>query len=78
MDDDGFDGSKEWVLSLCFGASSSSRRGFVTQGNDSGVCLLVSVEDMNELPLLDIEELARKPKFGDGTLPNISIDCLKH
>lgn len=78
--DDGFDGSRRWELLLCLGASSSicgdTSRGFVTQGNDSGVCLLVRpVEDKKELPNLDIEALARNPKFGDGTLPYRSIDC---
>lgn len=84
---DDFEGSRECELRLCFGAASSSlcggdtNRGFVTStGNVSGVCLLVSVEDMKELPNLDIGELPRKPKLGDGigTLPNRSMDCLKH
>lgn len=76
--DDGLVGSRKWELRLCFGASSSTSRGFVTEGNVSGVCLLVRVEDKKELPNLDVEELARKPKLGDGRLPYRSIDCLKH
>lgn len=76
--DEAFEGSSVWELRLCFGASSSTSRGFVTEGNVSRVRLLVREEDKKELPSLDIEELARNPKLGDGRLPYRSIDCLKH
>ena len=73
----GMGGSRECELRLCC-CCCSSNNGFVTDGNVSGVCLLVSDEERNELPNLDNVGVPRNPMLGDGTLLYKSIDCLKH
>jgi hypothetical protein len=70
-------GSRECELRLCC-CCCSSNSGFVTDGNVSGVCLLVSDEERNELLNLDNVGVPRNPMLGDGTLLYKSIDCLKH
>jgi len=73
--------SRERELRLCGGSCSSSgfcSRGFTTEGNDSGVYLLVSEEERNELPNLDSVGVPKNVRFGDGTLLYKSMDCLKH
>ena len=67
----GIGGRRVWELRLCCGGCSSSaggNKGFVAADNDSGVCLLVSDEERNELPNLDNEGVPRNPILGDGTL----------
>lgn len=72
-------GSKVWELRLwCCSSSGSCKRGFVTEGSASGVCLLVSDVERKELLSLDNEGVPKNPMFGDGTLLYRSIDCLKH
>lgn len=74
-------GSREYELRLCCGNFSSStvgNKGFVTAPKDSGVCLLVSDEERNELPNLVNEGVPRNPILGDGTLLYRSMDCLKN
>lgn len=61
-----------------FSSATVGSSGFVAEVNVSGVCLLVKEEDRNELPHLVKDDVPNNPMLGDGTLPNISIDCLKH
>lgn len=70
------------MLDIGTGCSSAlgCNRGFATEGNVSGECLLVRVivEEIKEPPKVDNPGGPRNPIFGDGTLPYRSIDCLKH
>lgn len=50
----------------------------MTSAKDSGVYLLVSDEERNELPNLVSEGVPRNPILGDGTLLYRSMDCLKN
>ena len=77
---DGRGGSRERELRLCCGCCSSSsggNRGLAAKGKISGVCLLVSDEERNELLNLDKVGVPRNVKLGEGTLLYRSIDCLK-
>lgn len=77
---DGRGGSRECELRLWWGFCSSSNvgnRGLLAEGNISGVCLLVSVVERNELLNLDNVGVPRNVILGDGTLLYRSIDCLK-
>lgn len=78
---------REWELSRCcdgcrcspfFSSATVDNSGFCAEVKVSGVCLLVNEEDRNELPHLDKDDVPSIPMLGDGTLPSISIDCLKH
>ena len=79
---------REWELSRCccggggcssfFSSATVGSSGFVAEANVSEVCLRVNEEDRNELPHPVKDDVPNIPILGDGTLPSISIDCLKH
>lgn len=69
-------GGWEVYLSRAVSSSTAGMRGLLREGNISGVCLLVSDEERNELPKRDNDGVARKLRLGDGTLLYRSIDCL--
>lgn len=69
-------GRWEVCLSCSLSSSMADMSGLLRVGNISGVCLLVSDEERNELLKRDNEGVPRKLRLGDGTLLYRSIDCL--